>query len=92
MILLATLGFDTVGLEVSAEAVDTARSYAESAFGVKGTTESLDRGKLGFVQGDFFSQDWQSNALCRTNGFDLVYDYTVRTTASPGETLTLNRT
>jgi hypothetical protein len=85
VILLATHGFDTVGLEISAQAVDTARSYAASASSVKSTTQSLDRGELDFVKGDFFSQDWQSNALGGTDGFDLVYDYTVRPTASPGK-------
>jgi hypothetical protein len=85
VIFLATHGFDTVGLEVSAQAVDTARSYAASAFSVKSTTENFDRGELDFVQGDFFSQDWQSNALGGTDGFDLVYDYTVRPTAPPGK-------
>ena len=85
MVFLTTHGFDTVGLEISAQAVDTARSYAASASSVKSITQSLDRGELDFVQGDFFSQDWQSNALGGTDGFDLVYDYTVRPRAPPGK-------
>lgn len=76
---LAKLGFDTVGLEVSAQAVDTARGYAASVSGVEGTTKDINWGKVDFVQGDFFSQDWESNVLSGTMGFDFVYDYTVRT-------------
>ncbi|KAL1581673.1 hypothetical protein WHR41_09496 [Cladosporium halotolerans] len=76
VMFLAKLGFDTVGLEVSAQAVDTARGYAASVSGVEGRTKDINWGKVDFVQGDFFSQDWESNVLSGTMGFDFVYDYT----------------
>lgn len=56
-----------------------ARRNAAPDSGSNDEAESADQGKLDFIQGDFFKRDWQSVALSGSTGFDLVYDYTVRT-------------
>lgn len=85
VVLLASFGYDVVGLEYSATAVQEAERYARETEG-----EELYRAKDGvkdgkgsikFVQGDFFEEDWLLRAgfdqQSKTGVFDLIYDYTV---------------
>jgi hypothetical protein len=81
-LLLASYGYDAYGLEVSSHAVREAENWKvdhEKDYEVK--DETLGRGQVKFVGGDFFAEDWLKNIFGLENqdqgGFDLVYDYTV---------------
>jgi methyl halide transferase len=77
--LLASFGFDVVGLDTSATAVSKAEELtkkiqdgSEDRFPVQGER----RGEVKFLNGDFFNDSW----IEQVNGkgaFDLIYDYTV---------------
>lgn len=91
--MLALHGFDAYGLEISSTAVRTAEEYAkeqlkepaEYHFGIRTKdkdkeTMTANRGKIAFVQGDFFQSDWETkteDVSSRATKFDLIYDYTV---------------
>lgn len=85
VVLLASFGYDVVGLEYSATAVEEAQRYAreterEELYRVKDSVkDGLGKGSVTFVQGDFFAEDWLAKAGVEgTKGvFDLIYDYTV---------------
>ncbi|KAF4992959.1 hypothetical protein FDECE_13552 [Fusarium decemcellulare] len=78
VLLLSSWGYDVWGLDFSAAAKEEAvknQKQAE-AEGLYKPIDGLDKGKIHWVTGDFFSQDWAKNA--GTEGkFDLIYDYTV---------------
>ena len=81
--MLAQRGFDAWGLELSAKAVDTAKEYARS---IEGNSQierivsvNIEAGKVNFIQGDFFANEWQLFLPFTDGKFDLVYDYTVST-------------
>ncbi len=92
--MLALHGYDAYGLDVSPTGVETARGYAAAELAAPSeynfsSSSSRDRhpdskrGLVKFVNGDFFARDWEKE--CAPDGedfagFDLVYDYTVRTT------------
>ncbi|PYI26445.1 S-adenosyl-L-methionine-dependent methyltransferase [Aspergillus indologenus CBS 114.80] len=76
VLLLSSLGYDAYGLEVSSKAVDEARAWADehlADYPVR--DESGGRGKTSFALGDFFSDDWISQADGHDT-FDFIYDYT----------------
>lgn len=82
--MLALHGFDTWGLEVSQEAVDFASNnvkaqIASPSAGYFGTKPSrIAAGNAEIILGDFFTQDWEAQLNKDFTGFDLIYDYTVR--------------
>jgi hypothetical protein len=86
VVMLALHGYDAFGLEISATAVETAKEYASAELkhpqaynfgpGQSKSGPSLNRGNVNFVQGDFFSSDWESEILPNGQKFELIYDYT----------------
>lgn len=78
VLLLSSFGYDAYGLEYSATAVEMCRKEEKgnrSWYRVR--DESVGRGKVTFVKGDFFDDAWLREIGVPLNGFDLVYDYTV---------------
>lgn len=84
--MLALHGFDAYGLEISADAVATAKAYAASEmaapsrhnFSKAGSDNLVSYGEVKFLQGDFFRRDWETTApLDDGTKFDMIYDYTV---------------
>lgn len=72
MALLARHGFKTWGLEISQGAVDTANANVKSHLDPS-TGHAAD-----VVLGDFFQQGFEAHFEPDFQGFDLIYDYTVR--------------
>ena len=77
VLLLASFGYDAVGLEVSPSAaqrcVEEQKAKA-SEYPVR--NESVGAGTASFVVGDFFKDEWRNEALPEGKA-DLIYDYTV---------------
>ena len=92
MLLLSAFGFDAYGVEGSRTAVEAAREgkkvlesgeggMEEGQGGVYRTRdERVGRGEARFLFGDFFDAGWCQEILDvgAGEGFDLIYDYTVR--------------
>ena len=77
VLLLASAGYDAVGLEVSEVAIQQAEAVAkEQATKYPVFDEEVGRGSVKFVRGDFFQDEWQ--AAAGGGVYDLIYDYTVR--------------
>ncbi|CAD0094225.1 unnamed protein product [Aureobasidium vineae] len=83
VLLLASWGFDAVGVEAAATAVKAANAESKGweekpEYAVK--DESKGRGTAKFVFGDFFEKDWEKNAIgedgLKDGQWDLIYDYT----------------
>lgn len=81
-LLLASYGYDAYGLEGSGHAIEEARLWQqehEKDYEVK--SGDVGRGKVEFVYGDFFENDWEKDIPglrgANQGGFDLIYDYTV---------------
>lgn len=78
VLLLASFGYDAYGLEVSGAAVQRCREYERAnAARYPVREESVGAGKVVFIQGDFFADDWLDGIDAGGN-VDLIYDYTVR--------------
>lgn len=79
VLLLASFGYDAVGLEISPEAVKACHEFAkanESAYPV--INEDKGKGSVQFVLGDFYKNDWKKEVgMAEDEQFDLIYDYTV---------------
>ncbi|OJJ68454.1 hypothetical protein ASPBRDRAFT_198888 [Aspergillus brasiliensis CBS 101740] len=82
-VMLALHGFDVYGLDISATGVSEARKYAASEMQrpqeynfSSGAVRTTDVGSVQFITGDFFSSEWESEALRDGEKFDLIYDYT----------------
>lgn len=78
VLLLASFGFDVYGLDYSRTAVDYAKGYAAEntdKYAVKDA--EIGRGKVVYVEGDYFKDDWLEGLGLSDNSFDLIYDYTV---------------
>ncbi|KAF9891941.1 hypothetical protein FE257_002904 [Aspergillus nanangensis] len=77
VLLLASFGYDAYGLEYSKTALKECQEE-ERVNADKYTVrdEAIGRGKVMFVQGDFFKDDWLEGLGLSRNCFDLVYDYT----------------
>lgn len=78
VLLLASFGYDTFGLEVSETAVK--RCYEEQK--IHGGEYPVRDAKAGagavvFMLGDFFATDWMKN-IEGDEKVDMIYDYTVR--------------
>lgn len=75
VLLLASKGYDAVGLEISESAVEQCQELfkRERSSYFEG---SPDHGSCDFVLGDFFKDDWLSSATSGGSSFDLIYDYT----------------
>lgn len=81
--LLASFGYDAYGLEYSETAMKECLKEMEKYGGKEGKVpardEAVGSGKVRFLQGDFFKDDWLREAGVEERGpFDLIYDYTVR--------------
>lgn len=78
VLLLASFGYDAYGLECSAVAVEACR---QEELRNKGRYLLQDPvagwGKVTFMQGDFFKDDWLEEINLPRNCFDLIYDYRV---------------
>lgn len=81
VLLLAAFGYDAVGLETSELALKAARENEERRGGeemYKVRDESFGKGKITWVVGDFFKDDWSKKMEADSDGtFDVIYDYTV---------------
>lgn len=84
VLLFASFGYDAYGLECSAAAVEACKKEEEkgdhSWYRVR--DEKVGKGKVTFVQGDFFDDAWLKEIGVSRNGFDVIYDYTVCILAS----------
>ena len=78
VLLLAGLGYEAYGLEVSSEAINACEKFAaENAQGYAKVVPEVGPGPYRFIKGDFFDRSWESHIGSGFNGFDLIYDYTV---------------
>lgn len=76
--LLASFGYDTYGLEYSTTALEACRKEtAKYGDTVKPRDLEIGGGKVIFLQGDFFEDEWLKGAGLEEGCFDLIYDYTV---------------
>ncbi|KAE8390519.1 putative thiol methyltransferase [Aspergillus alliaceus] len=76
VLLLASMGYDAYGLEVSAEAVRQAENWAQEHLDdYPVSSEAIGAGKVRFVLGDFFDDHWFSG-VDGLGKFELIYDYT----------------
>ena len=76
VLLLASFGYDTIGLEVSESAVQRCCEEKEKnghKYAIRDTASGA--GNASFVNGDFFDSTWTEEVGMKT--FDLIYDYTV---------------
>ena len=85
VLLLASFGYDTVGLEVSETAVKRCYEVMEVQGDEYPPRSKSGPGKAEFVIGDFFSDEWlaESHVVDRDGRFNLIYDYTVRPWSQP---------
>lgn len=84
VLLLASFGYDAYGLEVSATAVDACKKEEkENHRWYRVRDEKAGKGKVTFVQGDFFDDAWLKQIGVPRNRFDIIYDYTVCLLAAP---------
>ena len=81
VLLLASFGYDAFGLEVSQTAVT--RAYEEKEIHGDKYPPRADggSGKVTFMHGDFFGTIWMHN-IDGDGKVDLIYDYTVKFSAS----------
>lgn len=84
VLLLASVGYDVYGLEVSQSAVQMCRREQDTNghnYPVRDVT--VGAGKATFLLGDFFGDGWSSD-IDGGPVFELIYDYTVNTATSAG--------
>lgn len=79
VLLLCAHGYDAYGLDISATALEGARKTEEemSGKGVYETKEGVQKGKITWLSGDFFKDEFLED-VDGEKTFDLIYDYTVR--------------
>ena len=79
VLLLASFGYDTVGLEVSQAAVKQCYEMMEAQLDKYHPRQGTVSGEVNFLVGDFFGDEWiRKSGLAEEGGkFDLIYDYTV---------------
>jgi methyl halide transferase len=76
VLLLAELGYDVVGLDLSQEAIDAARENERRVFEEEDKKDGVvRRGEVKWVVGDFFSDEFLQKT--GRQSFDLIFDYTV---------------
>lgn len=82
VLLLASFGYDAYGLEISETAVRRAKEEQEKHSDRYPTRdETIGAGTAYFFQGDFFDPETWVSSIGRaevSEGFDVIYDYTVR--------------
>ncbi|EED17696.1 thiol methyltransferase, putative [Talaromyces stipitatus ATCC 10500] len=77
VLLLSSFGFDTYGLDYSHAAVEYAKGYAATNTEKYPIRDAeIGRGKVVYVEGDYFKDDWLEKIGLSDNSFDLIYDYT----------------
>ena len=78
VLLLASLGYDAYGLDVSDSAIECCLEEQQGTNSSKYPLGDAAEGggKARFIKGDFFSDDWLE-AATQKKTFDLIYDYTV---------------
>ncbi|KAK2768648.1 hypothetical protein FQN54_000504 [Arachnomyces sp. PD_36] len=77
VLLLASFGYDAIGVEYSEKAVEVCRKEAEEngdKYPVR--DNEVGRGEVRFLVGDFFKNDWVMAPGLELGQFDLIYDYT----------------
>ena len=79
VLLLASHGYDAVGLDISESAIKECKKFAE-AEAPKYLDNAKDPGSYEFVTGDFFKDDWLDSVGANESRFHLIYDYTVSAT------------
>ncbi|KAI6784401.1 thiol methyltransferase-like protein [Emericellopsis cladophorae] len=76
-LLLASLGYDAWGLDVSETGLAMARrneqAQRDEGYEQYPVREGHERGRVHWVRGDFFADDWAAGA---GGPFDLIFDYT----------------
>jgi SAM-dependent methyltransferase len=79
VLLLASFGYDSYGVEASAYAVKACEKYAEEAVeGYMARDPAVGSGSVKFLYGDFFKDEWVGEVDGGLGeGFDVIYDYTV---------------
>jgi hypothetical protein len=78
VVLLATMGYDAVGLDGSETAIEACKKMvSDSQTELEKEASAAGLGEIKFVKGDFFAKDWEEQVLGDQKGFDLIYDYTV---------------
>lgn len=78
VLLLASFGYDSYGLECSDGAVEACKQeQAKNGDKYPARDAKVGQGKIAFVHGDFFANDWLEKLGLSLNSFDLIYDYTV---------------
>ncbi|KAF2841884.1 S-adenosyl-L-methionine-dependent methyltransferase [Patellaria atrata CBS 101060] len=88
VLLLASFGYDAVGLDVSESALEVCRKYAASdeiAGKYPVRDPALGKGDVKFVLGDFFKDNWvdEANEDWAVGNWDLIYDYTFLSALPP---------
>lgn len=80
VLLLASHGYDAYGLEASARALEACATLRrEQGHEYPALDPEVGCGEVKFLAGDFFSSDWVKEVEGGVGeGFDLIYDYTVR--------------
>ncbi|KAJ5380028.1 uncharacterized protein N7496_002456 [Penicillium cataractarum] len=77
VLLLASFGYDAYGLEYSAAAIEACKKEEkENHSWYRVRDQTVGKGKVTFVQGDFFDDAWLKTIGVPRNGFDVIYDYT----------------
>lgn len=78
MLLLSAFGYDAYGLEISSNALEAAKNNEKEmdGKGVYETREGLKRGRVTWLAGDFFKDEFLKDVEGEGT-FDLIYDYTV---------------
>lgn len=78
VLLLSAWGYDVWGLDYSPAAKEAAEQNVEKAKknGSYKSIDGLEKGKIEWVTGDFFREDWAKDAGI-DGKFDLIFDYTV---------------
>ncbi|KAH0542311.1 hypothetical protein FGG08_003248 [Glutinoglossum americanum] len=83
VLLLASYGYDAYGLEISDTAVKLCEEYAsEHGKDYPARDESIGVGKVKFILGDFFKEEWEKEVEGAAR-FELLYDYTFLSALPP---------
>lgn len=79
VLLLASFGYDAIGVEYSQSAVEVCnREAKENGDKYPVRDPEVGRGEVKFLVGDFFKDEWLKSAGLELGQFELIYDYTVR--------------
>lgn len=79
--LLASFGYDVVGLDVSETALGRAKEQQEAVDKQDQypLQNGVERGSITWLAANFFANDWAEGLGANGSGkFDLIFDYTVR--------------